>query len=300
MCKALKDSNYAIRRRAAEALGSIKDTRAVEPLSEALADSSYEVRRSATQALGNIKDCRVVEPMIRALADSDSGVRCSAAEALGNIEDNRTIEPLKNALADPDHEVRRKSAEALRKIGCKEKEVEDKREQQKPNNLIRWRESGQPQLWVSERRGQWSHEDWLSLLESLKRTQYWPMDPDVIGGVLEQIKRRWREGPKAQKTIKRIFILVNRWPPNDKEFIHEVVNNVRENLGELEEGWDRVFLSEVGKLDFHNNSQVVQFVMVKYYLAEFNNTFGFPVDKLRLTPFEAVMGIRGCAVAELI
>jgi hypothetical protein len=55
-------------------------------------------------------------------------------------------------------------------------------------NLRRWRESGQPRAWVEGRRGQWTHQDWLDLLESLSRSPYWPMQPDEVGRVLEDLK----------------------------------------------------------------------------------------------------------------
>jgi hypothetical protein len=55
-------------------------------------------------------------------------------------------------------------------------------------NLRRWRESGQPRRWVEAHRGSWNHNDWLSLLEELKRSPYWPMHPNAIGAVLEEAK----------------------------------------------------------------------------------------------------------------
>jgi hypothetical protein len=58
-------------------------------------------------------------------------------------------------------------------------------------NLRRWRESGQPRAWVEARRGQWGHAEWLELLERLRRSVYWPMHPDEVGLVLEELKRDW-------------------------------------------------------------------------------------------------------------
>jgi hypothetical protein len=58
-------------------------------------------------------------------------------------------------------------------------------------NIARWRESGQPWLWVEEHNGQWNHEEWLSLLKTLKDSDFWPMEPDAIGTVLEETKRDW-------------------------------------------------------------------------------------------------------------
>jgi hypothetical protein len=56
-------------------------------------------------------------------------------------------------------------------------------------NLRRWRESGEARAWVEGRQGKWNHPDWLALLESLRRSRYWPMRPDAVGLVLEEIKR---------------------------------------------------------------------------------------------------------------
>jgi hypothetical protein len=56
-------------------------------------------------------------------------------------------------------------------------------------NLRRWRESGQARTWVEARQGRWNHDDWLALLEELKRSPFWPMPPDAVGLVLEDEKR---------------------------------------------------------------------------------------------------------------
>jgi hypothetical protein len=59
-------------------------------------------------------------------------------------------------------------------------------------NLRRWQESGQPELWVEARQGRWGHRDWLILLEGLRQSAYWPVDPDSVGAVLEQARQRYR------------------------------------------------------------------------------------------------------------
>lgn len=60
-------------------------------------------------------------------------------------------------------------------------------------NLRRWREAGQPRAWVEARKGQWNHADWVALLESLKNSPYWPMQPEDVGRVLEETKRAGSE-----------------------------------------------------------------------------------------------------------
>jgi hypothetical protein len=59
------------------------------------------------------------------------------------------------------------------------------------DNLRRWRESGAARTWVEARKGSWNHEDWLTLLEELKRSSFWPMQPDAVGLILEDAKREW-------------------------------------------------------------------------------------------------------------
>jgi hypothetical protein len=60
-------------------------------------------------------------------------------------------------------------------------------------NLRRWRASGQPRSWVEAHKGQWNHQDWLGLLETLQQSPYWPMQPDDVGRVLEEVKSAWQK-----------------------------------------------------------------------------------------------------------
>jgi hypothetical protein len=55
-------------------------------------------------------------------------------------------------------------------------------------NLRRWRESGQPRAWVEARQGQWDHDAWLALLDDLKGSSFWPLDPNAVGLVLEEAR----------------------------------------------------------------------------------------------------------------
>jgi hypothetical protein len=57
----------------------------IEVLVEALKDENSSVRGSAAEALGELKDPRAVEPLIKALKDESSGVRNPVAEALRKI-----------------------------------------------------------------------------------------------------------------------------------------------------------------------------------------------------------------------
>jgi len=63
-------------------------------------------------------------------------------------------------------------------------------------NLQRWRESEEPLRWVRSY-WRWSHNDWLGLLDHLKASSYWPMEPDSIGQVLEELKKSGEERAAA-------------------------------------------------------------------------------------------------------
>ena len=43
--------------------------------------------------------------------------------------------------------------------------------------------------WVESHKGQWNHGDWLALLDELKRSHFWPVQPAAVGAVLEEIKQ---------------------------------------------------------------------------------------------------------------
>jgi HEAT repeat protein len=89
---------------------------AVEPLIEALKDESYFVRISAVQALGKIKDPRAVVPLIQALKDKDFNVREKTVEALAELADPRAVVTLVHLLEDRQDE---NTTRALQKMSSK-------------------------------------------------------------------------------------------------------------------------------------------------------------------------------------
>ena len=113
----LEDENPHTRMQAADALGQIKDVRAIEPLIAVLKDenSSGRTQALAAGALVSI-GTPAVDPLIAALKDKDSLVRERAADALGQIKDVRAVEPLIAALKDKDSLVRERAADALGQI----------------------------------------------------------------------------------------------------------------------------------------------------------------------------------------
>jgi len=106
-----------VRHFAARELGSLNDSRAVEPLIAALKDFNADIRVIAASALSRLKDRRAVEPLIATLKDSGANVRFSAANALGKLKDRRAIDPLKALWADdPDSNDREAAERAIKRI----------------------------------------------------------------------------------------------------------------------------------------------------------------------------------------
>jgi hypothetical protein len=74
-------------------------------------------------------------------------------------------------------------------------------------NLQRWKQSGLPRQWVESRQGAWNHADWLALVETLQRSEYWPMDLTMVGHTLEELKRayqnllRWQLSGHPQRWV---------------------------------------------------------------------------------------------------
>ncbi|MFA5885440.1 MAG: HEAT repeat domain-containing protein, partial [Acidimicrobiia bacterium] len=136
-----------VRAAAADALASLGDPRAVEPLVATLGDDHANVRTAAIAALGELADPRAVDalaavlsrdhvltgdaalsalvmigaPSVDALVttlENDNGfVREDAATALGQIGDMRAVEPLVATLHDNKESVRAAAAAALDRLG---------------------------------------------------------------------------------------------------------------------------------------------------------------------------------------
>jgi len=115
---ALKDKDPNFRNGAAQALGEIKDPHAVEPLIDTLKDSDALVRASAAEALGRIKSPRAAAPLIAVMKDTNDLVLMKAAGALGEIKDPSAVEPLIAVMKGPDSMVGTSVAQALAKLGA--------------------------------------------------------------------------------------------------------------------------------------------------------------------------------------
>jgi HEAT repeat protein len=113
----LHDRDDLLRMAAAEALGSIADARAIQPLIRAtLRDPAPQVRAHAAAAVAKIEGERAVDVLVAALADPDYATRLRALEAFEAIRVSDTS-PLESALRDPNMDVRRRAALALERVG---------------------------------------------------------------------------------------------------------------------------------------------------------------------------------------
>lgn len=116
LIKALRHKKLDIQWQASSALAEL-GTEGMDHLLSALKTRNKDIRLGVIEALGEIRDPRAVEPLIRLLKDKDNEIRWEAALALGEIADLRALGPLESALQDPDRYVRYGSAVALEKMG---------------------------------------------------------------------------------------------------------------------------------------------------------------------------------------
>lgn len=113
LTQSLQGRSITRRWQAAEALGRLRDSRAVPALCAALEDGEPNVRGRAAGALGQIGDAAALSALSRAQKDPYAYVRSAAAIALGRIGTPAAAAALCRALGDPEREVRRTAAVAL-------------------------------------------------------------------------------------------------------------------------------------------------------------------------------------------
>lgn len=121
---ALESENEYVVMATAEALVSLRDTGAAPTLISVLEDKGRESwrREQAAELLGKLGDTRAVEPLGTALEDAKVDVRRSAAEALGQLGDTRGASVFIADLQDQNSYIRGLAEEALERIGGSEAE----------------------------------------------------------------------------------------------------------------------------------------------------------------------------------
>lgn len=118
----LKDSHWLNRKYAAEVLGELKDTRAVQPLVAALTDEVGDVRQRAYDSL--IKIGGVAVPMlVPLLVSEEDELRQSVTEIIRKIG-KPAVEPLATALIDADDRLKTRVMKVLDRMGYKPKAKE--------------------------------------------------------------------------------------------------------------------------------------------------------------------------------
>ena len=63
-------------------------------------------------------------------------------------------------------------------------------------NLKKLRKSPIPMNFVKKQKGSWNHQDWLDFLKNLEEKQYFPIDTDKVGLILEEKKKQYLEAQK--------------------------------------------------------------------------------------------------------
>ncbi|HEV2719447.1 MAG TPA: PilT/PilU family type 4a pilus ATPase, partial [Thermoanaerobaculia bacterium] len=112
MIELLADADDETRAAAIGIASLFDDVRIVPSTIPLLKDPDWWIRIAAADTLGRLKDSRAVEPLVAALADED--VRWTAVEALGRIADPRALNALGKILADPQPNVRIEVLDALK------------------------------------------------------------------------------------------------------------------------------------------------------------------------------------------
>lgn len=112
----LNDQDEHVRGWAAEALGKLRDTRAIIPLIKALADENHYVCFNVAIALKNFPTEQLLNHLIRALQDPEHQIRRRVCKLMGELSEQRFTEALISTIKDQDSQVRYEAVEALRKL----------------------------------------------------------------------------------------------------------------------------------------------------------------------------------------
>jgi HEAT repeat protein len=113
---ALKRPESLVVQRVCGALGDLKDTTAVNPLTDVATHSRWQVREQAVGALGKIGDQRGGEAVMLALNDPIGEVRKAAVVSCGQLSIEGSIAQLIHALGDDFYGARLGVVDALLKM----------------------------------------------------------------------------------------------------------------------------------------------------------------------------------------
>jgi HEAT repeat protein len=113
--QALRDPEKAVRGQAAKALAEIGEA-ASGQLIPLLNDPDWKVRYRAAEALGIMREKKAVGPLIERLSDEKDHVRYMAAKSLGSLEDTVALKSLEKCRIDQNDYVRKMAEKAIAMI----------------------------------------------------------------------------------------------------------------------------------------------------------------------------------------
>ena len=113
---AMRDQEKAVRAQASKALAEIGEP-ALERLLPLLNDPDWKIRYRGAEALGMMKDKRAVSPLIGLLSDEKDHVRYMAVKSLCGIGDMAAWEPIIACQQDENPFVRRMADRAVSTLG---------------------------------------------------------------------------------------------------------------------------------------------------------------------------------------
>lgn len=113
----LSDDDAEVRRAAADALGRIGHSMAIESLVRALDDDDREVKRAVLFALGNFERAPVpLAPIRKVLVSDDADSRAQAVRMLGTMRDRASIPTISRLVLDVSEDVRQSALHALNEL----------------------------------------------------------------------------------------------------------------------------------------------------------------------------------------
>ena len=107
------------------------------------------------------------------------------------------------------------------------------------HNLTRLIASGYLTRWVREHSGKWNDCDWLALLESLRRSQFWPLQDSAISLALESEKKWLRIDPATVRNLteiassKKLYRANDEYDERNNSEHNSVIDNALKRLEEL-------------------------------------------------------------------
>lgn len=114
---ALSDENERVKTVAIEACGKLKISDSILNLIGFLSSFSLpRIRCAAAEALGELRDERAVKPLVALLKSEGHATRISAVEALGKIGGREVVQAMELHLNDGNSIVRREAVSILRKL----------------------------------------------------------------------------------------------------------------------------------------------------------------------------------------